>query len=186
MTSWWHLQGLLLRYLKDKFLYTNWTRYVWRFSFVFELCCLCKGFKVYLKRIFKNLHYENKKKSKTFIKFGNDETQAQKSLIPTQKANRFDHKRYKGRRILKFEFVFTVNNGDCDARWSMSFCLPTFMDNLPGMNQTKYLIIPTIMIITIIRIKNRARKWTPSLIINSLTHVCVSGGNKFLKFFKLS
>ena len=101
----------------------------------------------------------------------------QKSLVPTQKPNPFDHKRYKGRRILKFEFVFTIYNRDCDARWSMSFCLPARMDNLLGMNQTKYLIRPIIMTITIIRIKNRIRKWPPSLIINSLTYVCVSGGN---------
>ena len=35
-------------------------------------------------------------KSRTYINFGNDETQAQKSLIPTQKPNHFDWKRYKG------------------------------------------------------------------------------------------
>ena len=107
-------------------------------------------------------------KSRTYINFGNDETQAQKSLIPMQKPNRFDYKRYKVKRILKFEFIFTINNGDCDARWSMSFCLLTCMDNLLGMNQTKYLIRP-IMIITIIKIKNKARKGTLLLIINSLT-----------------
>ena len=55
----------------------------------------------------------------------------------------------------------------------MSFCLPTCMDNLRGMNLTKYLIRPIIMIITIIGTKNKTR-------INSLTHVCVSGGNIFL------
>ena len=54
--------------------------------------------------------------------------QTQKSLIPRQKLNRFEHKHYKERRILKFEFVFTINNGDCDARWSMSFCLSTRMN----------------------------------------------------------
>ena len=32
------------------------------------------------------------------------------------------------------------------------------MDNLLGMNQTKYLIRPIIMIITIIKIKNKSRK----------------------------
>ena len=120
-------------YLKVIFLQTNWTRYIRRFSFVFELCCLCKRFSRYLKYIFKNLHQQSKNKSRIYINFG-DETQAQKSLIPTQKPNHFDHKRYKGRRILKFEFVFSINNGDCDARWSMSFCLPTCMDNLLGMN----------------------------------------------------
>ena len=116
-------------------------------------------------------------KSRTYINFGNDETQAQKSLIPIQKPNRFDYKRYKVKRILKFEFIFTINNGDCDARWSMSFCLLTCMDNLLGMNQTKYLIRPIIMIIAIIRIKNKTRKLIPSFIINSLTYVFVSGGN---------
>ena len=90
------------------FLYTNWTRYIRHFSFVFELYCLCKGFSVILKDVFKNLHYQSKKKSRTYINFGNDETQAQKSLIPTQKPNRFDYKRYKGKRILKFEFVCTI------------------------------------------------------------------------------
>ena len=35
----------------------------------------------------------------------------------------------------------------------MSFCLSTRIDNLLGMNQTRYLIRPIIMIITIIRIK---------------------------------
>ena len=59
----------------------------------------------------------------------------QKSLIPTQKPNRFDHKHYKGRRILKFEFAFTTNNGDLDARWSMSFCLSTRMDSLLESDQ---------------------------------------------------
>ena len=38
------------------------------------------------------------------------------TVISTQKPNRFAHKRYKGKWILKFEFVFTINNGDCDAR----------------------------------------------------------------------
>ena len=32
------------------FLYTNWTRYIRHFNFVFELCCLCKGFSVIFKR----------------------------------------------------------------------------------------------------------------------------------------
>ena len=53
----------------------------------------------------------------THINFGNDETQAQKSLTSTQKPNCFDHKRCKGRPILKIEIVFTINNGDCDTRW---------------------------------------------------------------------
>ena len=64
----------------------------------------------------------------------------------------------------------------------MSFCLPTCMDNLLGMNQTKYLIRPIIMIIAIRRRKNK----TPSLTINSLTHVCISGGNFFLRFVHVS
>ena len=101
------------------------------------------------------------------MNYGSDETQAQKSLIPTQEPNRFDHKRYKGRQILKYEFVFTINKGDCDVRWSISFCLSTRMDNLLGMNQAKYLIRPMIMIIAIIRTKNKTRKRTPSLTINS-------------------
>ena len=63
--------------------------------------------------------------------------------------------------------------------WSMSFLLPTCMDNLLDMNQTRYLIGPIILIITIMRIRNKTRKLTPSLIINSLTHVWVSGGNNF-------
>ena len=57
------------------------------------------------------------------------------------------------RGILNFEFVFTINNGDCDGRWSMSFCLGTPMDNLIAMNQTKYLARPAILITTILRIK---------------------------------
>ena len=65
----------------------------------------------------------------------------------------------------------------------MSFCLPTFIDNLLGVNDNKYLIRPIIMIIKIITIKTR--KWTPSLIIHSLTHVSVSGGNIFLRFGKI-
>ena len=108
-------------------------------------------FSLYLKGKFKNLHQQSKKKSRLYINFSNDETQ-------TQKPNRFDHKRYKGRQILNFEFVFTVNNGECNARWSMSFCLSTCIDNLLAMNQTKYLIRPTIMIITITKIKNKTRK----------------------------
>ena len=97
-------------------------------------------------------------KSRTYINFSNDETQARKSWIPTKNPNHFYHKRYKGRQILKFEFVVTINNRDCDARQSMSLCLHTCMYNLLGFNQTKYLIRPIIMIITIIRIKNKTRK----------------------------
>ena len=163
LTSRWHLQDLLPRYVKEIFWQTNWTRYIRRFSFVFELCWLCKGFPRYLKGMFKNWHQQSKKKSSTYINYGNEETQTQKSLIPThrsliptQTTDRFQHKCYKGRWILKLEFVFTINNGDCDARWSMSFCFPKRMDNLRGMNQTKYLIKPTIMIITILRIKNKS------------------------------
>ena len=59
--------------------------------------------------------------------------------------------------ISKLEFVFTINNGDCDAKWSMPFCLSTRMDNLHGMNQIKYLLRPIIMIITIIKMKNETR-----------------------------
>ena len=67
-------------------------------------------------------YYEND--CRTYINFGNDETHAQKSLIPTQKPNCFDQKHYKGRWTLKFEFVFTINNGDCDARCQCHFvCL---------------------------------------------------------------
>ena len=42
----------------------------------------------------------------------------------------------------------------------MSFCLSTHMDNLLGMNQTKYLIRPIIIIIiiTITRVKKKTRK----------------------------
>ena len=40
----------------------------------------------------------------------------------------------------------------------MSFCLSTRMNNLLGIHQTKYLIKPIIMIITIIKIKNKIRK----------------------------
>ena len=104
------------------------------------------------------MHDQSKKKSRTYISFGDDKTQAQKSWIPTKNLNHFDHKRYKGRQILRFEFVFTINNGDCDARLSMSFCLHTCMYNLLGMNLTKYLIRPIIMIITIIRKKSKTRK----------------------------
>ena len=108
-------------------------------------------FSLYLKGKFKNLHQQSKKKSRLYINFSDYETQ-------TRKPNRFNHKRYKGRRILNFEFVFTVNNRECNARWSMSFCLSTCMDNSLAMNQTKYLIRPTIMIITITKIKNETRK----------------------------
>ena len=59
----------------------------------------------------------------------------QKSLIPTEKPNCFDHKHYKGRPILQSEFVFTVNNGDLDARWSTPFCLSTRMDGLLKSDQ---------------------------------------------------
>ena len=86
------------------------------------------------KKIFINLRQQSKKNSKTNINFGNDETQTHKSLIPTQKHNRFGHKHFKGRQVLKFEIVFTINDGDCDAKWSMSFCLSVRMDNLLGMN----------------------------------------------------
>ena len=49
----------------------------------------------------------------------------------------------------------------------MSFCLSTLMDKLFGMNQTKYLISPIIMIITIV------------------TYACLSSGkNFFLDLFK--
>ena len=52
------------------------------------------------------------------------------------------------------------------------------------MNQTKYLIRPIIIvIITITRIKKKTRKWTPSLITNSLTYVFFSCGNNF--FFQI-
>ena len=118
LTSWKHLQDLLLRHLKEIFLQTNWTRYIGRFSFVFELCCLCREFSRYLKDIFKNLHLQGKTKSGTCINYGNSETH---TLIPTQKPNPFGHKRYKGRRILKFEFVFTLNNGDCQVVNVISF-----------------------------------------------------------------
>ena len=107
-----------------------------------------------------------------------------KSLIPTWKPNRFDHKGCKGRRILKFEFVCTIMNGDCDARSSMSFYFPTRMDNSLDMNQTKYSTRLIIMIITIIRIDNKTREWTPSLIIKSLIYVRVSGGKNLLIFHK--
>ena len=40
----------------------------------------------------------------------------------------------------------------------MSFCWLICMDNLLGMNQAKYSIRPIVMIIAIIRIKNKARK----------------------------
>ena len=40
----------------------------------------------------------------------------------------------------------------------MSFCLSTRMNNLLGINQTKYLMKPITMIITIIKIKNKIRK----------------------------
>ena len=134
------------------------THYILRFSVVFELYCLQKRFFNISKRHLQNLQQQSKQKSGTCIRFGNDETQAQKYLISTQKPNDFDHKHYKGRRILKFEFVFTINNGNCDASQSRSFCLPTWKDNLLGMNQTKCLIRPIIMIITIIRIKIKTRK----------------------------
>ena len=132
--------------------------------------------------ICKNLHQQIKNKSRTYLNFGNDETQAQKLLIRTRKPNRFDYKRYKGKKTLKFEFVCTINNGDCEARWSISFCLLTCMDNLLGMNQTKYLI----MIITIIKIKNKSRKRTPSLIINSLTMCAFQAEIFFYMFVHIS
>ena len=49
------------------------------------------------------------------------------------------------------------------------------------LNQTNYLIRPIIMIITIIRINNKTRKCTPSLVINSLTYVCISSRKKFIQ-----
>ena len=134
------------------------------------------------KRHLQKLALALEKEIRAYINFGNDETQSQKVLIPTQKPKHFDHKRYKGRRILKFEFIFTINDGDSDARWSMSFYLPTCKDNLLGKNQAKYLIRPIIMTIRITRIKNKTRKSAPSLIINSLMHVCVSEGNNFFYF----
>ena len=90
-----------------------------------------------MQRIFK---ISKKEKSSTYINYGNGEIQTQKSLIPKQRLNCFDHKHYERRWILKFEFVFIVNNVDCNTRWSMSFCLSTRMDNLLGMNHTKHLI----------------------------------------------
>ena len=110
---------------QEIFLQTNRTRYPRHFSFASELCCLCKGLSKSLKDILKILHQQSKEKFRTYINFGNDETQAQKSLISSQKSNRSDYKRYNGKQILKFEFVCTMNKGDCDARWSMSlfFCL---------------------------------------------------------------
>ena len=68
----------------------------------------------------------------------------------------------------------------------MSFCWLTCMDNLLGMNQAKYSIRPIVMIIAIIRIKNKARKSTPALTVNSLTYLCVSGRNNFFRFVHFS
>ena len=75
---------------------------------VLSLNCVAyaKGFSIFLKDILNNLHKQDKKKPRAYINFDNDETKAQKSLILTQKPNRFAHKHYKGRWILKFEFVF--------------------------------------------------------------------------------
>ena len=42
------------------------------------------------------------------------------------------------------------------------------------------------MIITIIRLKNKTRKWTPLLITNSLTHVRVSDRNILFRFVHIS
>ena len=53
---------------------------------------------------------------------------------------------------------FTTNNGERDATLSMSFYLLTYMDNLRGTNQTRYLIRPIIIIKAIIRVKNKTRK----------------------------
>ena len=53
---------------------------------------------------------------------------------------------------------FTTNNGERDATLLMSFYLLTYMDNLRGTNQTKYLIRPIIIIKAIIRVKNKTRK----------------------------
>ena len=39
------------------------------------------------------------------------------------------------RRILKFKFFFTINNGGLDARWLMSFFLSTRMDTLLESDQ---------------------------------------------------
>ena len=71
------------------------------------------------KRHLQKLALAKQKKPRTYIHFGNDKNQAQKSLIPTQKPNFFDYKHYKGKQILKFGFVCTRNNGDCGSRWSM-------------------------------------------------------------------
>ena len=51
-----------------------------------------RSFNISLRHLQK-LALEKQKKSKTYIKFGNNESQAEKSLFPTQKLNRFDHKR---------------------------------------------------------------------------------------------
>ena len=51
------------------------------------------------------------------------------------------------------ELVFVINNVDCDMGWPISFCLSICMDNLLGLNQTKYVISHLILIITIIGIK---------------------------------
>ena len=48
------------------------------------------------KRQLQKLALPNQKNSRTYIHFGNDETQFQKSLILTQKPNRFDHKHHRG------------------------------------------------------------------------------------------
>ena len=42
------------------------------------------------------------------------------------------------------------------------------------------------MIITIIRIKNKTKKWTLLLTINSLTYLRVSGGSDFFRFVHIS
>ena len=69
----------------------------------------------------------------------------------------------------------------------MSFCLSTRMDNLLSINQTKYVIRQIIMIITLTRIENKVKNEPLSLIINSLTYVCLSGGKKvFFRFVHIS
>ena len=48
------------------------------------------------KRHLQKLALAKQKNSRTYIRFGNDENQFQKSLILTQKPNRFDHKHHRG------------------------------------------------------------------------------------------
>ena len=56
-------------------------------------------------------------------------------------------------------------------------------DKLLGTDQTKYLVRSIIITKTIIRIKNKTKRWTSLLIINSLTYVCVSGRKNFFRIF---